>query len=70
MPGAEALSPAELLALQRPSTALRIIGHLTFGYNRELFQFYSGLGSTAIQRWRNFVDYQLDWAAIDDSAMQ
>lgn len=70
IPAAESLSPAELLALPRPGQGVRVMNHLTYGFTRELQQFYHSLGSGPIQRWHNFVDYQLDWQAIDDSAMR
>ena len=70
LPTPEGMSPPQLLTLAPPGPGIRVMTQLTYGLTRELQQFYAALGGDAIQRWHNFVDYQLDWTAIDDGAVR
>ena len=61
----------------RPSTltlpvaplAVRVLGHLSYGATPASVSQFNALGSTDADRIANYVEWQLDWAAIDDSAL-
>jgi len=58
------------LDLPRPSLAIRVLGNLSYGATPQSIAQFNALGSTDAQRLANYVDWQLDWAAIDDSAVE
>jgi uncharacterized protein (DUF1800 family) len=58
------------LDLPRPSLAIRVLGNLSYGATPQSIAEFNALGSTDAQRLANYVDWQLDWAAIDDSAVE
>ncbi|GAB6196470.1 DUF1800 domain-containing protein [Lysobacter xanthus] len=67
-PDREAL-PADLLTLARAPFAVRMLRNLSFGPTRASIAEFQGLGTTDLQRLANWVDWQLDYRTIDDSAV-
>ncbi|MDQ3206302.1 MAG: DUF1800 domain-containing protein [Pseudomonadota bacterium] len=63
------ISGAELLTLPRPPFAVRAVGNLSYGATPTTIAEFNALGSTDRQRLANYVDWQLDWTAIDDGAV-
>lgn len=63
------LSQAELLTLPRPPFAVRMLNQLSWGPTRESIAEFEAMGGNDLQRLRNWVDWQLAWSAIDDSAV-
>lgn len=61
---------AEFLTLPRAPLAVRVLGHLTYGATPTSLAQFSALGSNDTDRIANFVEWQLDWPAIDDSAVE
>ena len=68
-PGAGRISAAEVLTLAPPPFAVRMLRNLSFGHTPASIAEFNGLGSTDAQRLANWVDWQLDWRNIDDSAL-
>lgn len=66
--GAPALPP-DLLTLTPPPFAARMLRNLTFGPTKASIAEFQGLGSADVQRLANWVDWQLDYTSIDDSAL-
>jgi uncharacterized protein (DUF1800 family) len=66
--GAAALA-ADTLTLARAPFAVRMLRNLTFGPTPAAIAEFQGLGTTDAQRLANWVDWQLDYASIDDSAV-
>ncbi len=62
-------APPRLLTLAKPSLAVRLLNNLSYGATPASIAEFNALGSTDLQRWANYVDWQLDWASIDDSAV-
>ncbi|HEY5971920.1 MAG TPA: DUF1800 domain-containing protein [Pseudoxanthomonas sp.] len=62
-------SPPRTLTLAKPSLAVRLLNNLSYGATPTSIAEFNALGSTDPQRWANYVDWQLDWAAIDDNAL-
>ena len=62
-------SPPRRLSLAKPSLAVRLLNNLSYGATPTTIAEFNALGSDDLQRWANYVDWQLDWAAIDDSAV-
>ena len=63
-------SPPQLLTLARPPFAVRMLANLSHGITPQALSEFNALGSTDVERLANWVDWQLDWAAIDDSAVE
>lgn len=55
--------------LAQPPFAVRALNRLTYGQTAATLAEFNALGSNDTQRHDNFVEWQLDWAAINDSAM-
>ena len=68
-PGTGRVSAAEVLTLAPPPFAVRMLRNLSFGHTPASIAEFNGLGSTDPQRLANWVDWQLDWRNIDDSAL-
>jgi uncharacterized protein (DUF1800 family) len=62
-------SRPQLLALARPPFAVRVLGNLSYGATAQTIAEFNALGGNDIERLANYVDWQLDWTAIDDSAV-
>ncbi len=67
---AEGSSPPSLLTLARPPFAVRMLSNLSYGITPQSLSEFNALGSTDMERLANWVDWQLDWSAIDDSAVE
>jgi uncharacterized protein (DUF1800 family) len=67
---AENLSQPFMVKLAAPPFAVRVLNRLSYGITPTSLNEFNALGSTDIQRLANWVDWQLDWDAIDDSATE
>lgn len=68
--GAANLSFANLLTLPRAPFAVRALNNMSFGATAQSIGQFNALGGTDAQRLANWVDWQLDWRAIDDGALE
>ncbi|MGO4259226.1 DUF1800 domain-containing protein [Lysobacter sp. TAB13] len=55
--------------LPRPPFWIRVLGNLSYGATAQSIAEFNALGTTDAQRLANYVDWQLDWTNIDDSAV-
>ena len=62
-------SNPRLLTMARPPFAVQALNNLSYGATAASVAEFNALGSTDRQRLANWVDWQLDWDAIDDSAV-
>ena len=62
-------SHPRLLTMARPPFAVQALNNLSYGATAASIAEFNALGSTDRQRLANWVDWQLDWDAIDDSAV-
>lgn len=62
-------SNPRLLSLAKPPFAVRVLNNLSYGATPLSIAEFNALGSSDPQRLANWVDWQLDWPAIDDSAL-
>ncbi|MBB1060724.1 DUF1800 domain-containing protein [Marilutibacter spongiae] len=69
-PRAARSSPPALLTLARPPFAVRMLSNLSYGITPQALSEFNALGGTDADRLANWVDWQLDWTAIDDSAVE
>lgn len=67
---ASRLSHPSLLTLPRPALPVRALGNMSYGATPESLAQFQALGDNDLQRLANWVDWQLDWNAIDDGALQ
>lgn len=70
LPGTEHLSYASVMSLGMPSLAVRALNNMSYGATPATIAMFNALGSTDALRLANWVDWQLDWRAIDDSAVE
>jgi len=61
--------PASMVTLPVAPFAVRALGHLTYGATAASLAEFNALGSNDTTRLANFVEWQLDWTNIDDSAL-
>lgn len=61
--------PAEILTLARAPFAVRMLRNLSFGPTPASLAEFQALSSSDPQRLANWVDWQLDYTSIDDSAV-
>lgn len=64
------LSQPTLRTLPRPALAVRALGNMSFAARASDIATFNALGSTDGARLTAYVDAQLDWPAIDDSAVE
>ena len=64
------LSSPRLRTLAKPSFAVRVLNNLSYGVTPTTLAEFNALGSTDQQRLANYVDWQLDWANISDTAVE
>ena len=64
-----ASSNPRLRTLAMPSFTVRALNNLSYGATPGSIAEFNGLATTDLQRLANWVDWQLDWSAIDDSAV-
>jgi uncharacterized protein (DUF1800 family) len=62
--------PAQRLTLPPAPLAVRVLGNLTYGATVASLAEFNALGGNDAERIANFVEWQLDWSAIDDSAVE
>lgn len=67
--GMARISTAEVLALAPAPFAVRMLRNMTFGHTPATIAEFNALGSGNVQRLANWVDWQLDWRNVDDSAL-
>lgn len=67
---AENLSQAFMVKLAPAPFAVRVLNRLSYGATPTSLTEFNALGSSDLQRLANWVDWQLDWDAIDDSATE
>ena len=65
-----AISKPRLRTLPMPSLAVRALNNLSYGVTPNSIAEFNGLGTTDPQRLANWVDWQLDWTSINDSAVE
>jgi uncharacterized protein (DUF1800 family) len=63
-------STPRLMTLAKPSFAVRVLNNLSYGVTPTTLAEFNALGSTDAQRLANYVDWQLDWANISDTAVE
>lgn len=63
-------APPQLLTLARPPFAVRMLSNLSFGITPQALSEFNALGANDAERLANWVDWQLEWQAIDDSAVE
>jgi uncharacterized protein (DUF1800 family) len=63
------LSAPRLITLPSPPFAVRMLNRLSYGATAATISEFNALGSTDKQRLANYVDWQLDWDAISDAAV-
>lgn len=68
-PQAARSAPPQLLTLARPPFAVRMLSNLSYGITPQSIAEFNALGDSDAERLANYVDWQLDWTAIDDSAL-
>lgn len=64
------VSRPERLTLPRPPFAVRMLDQMTYGATQAAIDEFDALGGSDLQRLQNWVDWQLDWEAIDDGAVE
>jgi len=62
-------SNPRLLTMARPPFAVQALNHLSYGATAATVAEFNALGSNDRQRLAAYVDWQLNWDAIDDSAV-
>jgi uncharacterized protein (DUF1800 family) len=67
---AQGMSEPRLLTLPAPPFAVRMLNRLSYGATPTTLAEFNALGGDDRQRLANYVDWQLDWNAIDDSAVE
>ena len=63
-------SPPQLLTLARAPFAVRMLSNLSYGITPQSLAEFNALGASDAERLANYVDWQLDWEAIDDGAVE
>ena len=63
------MSNPRLRTLAMPGFTVRALNNLSYGATPTSIAEFNALGSNDFQRLANWVDWQLDWSAIDDSAL-
>ncbi|RNF85215.1 DUF1800 domain-containing protein [Lysobacter psychrotolerans] len=63
-------APPLKLTLARPALPVRVLGNMGYGATPAMLAKFNSFGSDEISRWHGFVEWQLDWQAIDDSAVE
>lgn len=69
-PSASRLSRPSLRTLARAPFAVRVLNHLTYGATAQSVADFKALGSDDSARLGAFVEQQLAWQSIDDSALE
>ncbi len=69
-PSTSRLSQPILVTLARPSLAIRALGNMSYGATAADIAAFNALGANDNARLTAYVDKQLEWASIDDSAVE
>jgi len=69
-PSMSGMSQPVRLTLARPSLAIRALGNMSYGATAADIAAFNALGSNDTARLTAYVDKQLNWSAIDDSAVE
>jgi uncharacterized protein (DUF1800 family) len=69
-PSMASQSQPVLVALPKPSLAIRALNNLSYGATPATIAEFNALGSNDTARLAAYVDWQLNWSAIDDSAVE
>lgn len=69
-PSMSRLSQPTLLTLARPSLAIRALGNMSYGATAADIAAFNAGGGNDTARLTAWVDKQLNWSAIDDSAVE
>lgn len=67
--GTGRISSAEVATLAPAPFPVRMLRNLTFGHTPATVAEFNALGATDAERLANWVEWQLDWTHIDDSAL-
>lgn len=59
----------DTLTLPLAPLAVRVLGHLSYGATPASIAQFNALGGNDADRVANYIEWQLDWAAIDDTAL-
>ncbi len=65
-----AISQPRLRTLAMPALSVRVLNNLSYGATPNSVAEFNALGTSDVQRLANWVDWQLDWSSIDDSAVE
>src|SRR3546814_1395786 len=69
-PSMGGMSSPQRVTLPRPSLAIRALGNMSYGATASDIAAFNAIGSNDVERMPLWVDAQLDWEAIDDSAFE
>lgn len=69
-PATGGMSAPVLITLPKPALAIRALGNMSYGATAADIAAFNALGSTDTARMTAYVDRQLDWESIDDSAVE
>jgi uncharacterized protein (DUF1800 family) len=69
-PVMEAISQPRLLTMARPPFAVRALNNLSYGATTASIAAFNALGGNDTARMTAYVDQQLNWQTIDDSAVE
>lgn len=69
-PSMAAQSQPQLITLPKPPLAIRALNNLSYGATPATIAEFNALGGNDTARLTAYVDRQLDWSAIDDSALE
>ncbi|MFC3715693.1 DUF1800 domain-containing protein [Luteimonas soli] len=69
-PSMGGMSAPQRITLPRPSLAIRALGNMSYGATASDIAAFNAIGSNDVERLTLWVDDQLDWEAIDDSAVE
>ncbi len=69
-PSTSRMSQPVLITLAPPSLAIRALGNMSYGATAADIAAFNALGANDVARLTAYVDKQLDWTAIDDSAVE
>ncbi len=67
---AENMSEPLLITLPKPPFAVQVLNRLSYAATPTTLAEFNALGGNDRERLANYVDWQLDWDAIDDSAVE
>ena len=69
-PSMGGMSAPQRITLPRPPLAIRALGNMSYGATASDIAAFNAIGSNDVERMTLWVEDQLDWEAIDDSAVE